>query len=267
MFDDLFSQSLPTSNTAFDNFNAQFKQVKKINTFLDQYGLDPSTMERSQRFIDEWKTPAPIRALTSQIELPLKNLQKLFQSKLFPYGISGGLIAQIESQLKNSRKHQYSSYYSRTNRNYYRRRGTSSTQNNDYQSQERTSSQTASKSQTKEQNSSSQVTNKYKKSAAPKNKVVKLRHNATVQFKVLDEINSRVINNNNNPVEWSPSEWFGSGEGRRITDIDQSKYHNALTKLINNGWVKQEKPTQFPTNTGNAPTYVSLTREGILALE
>jgi hypothetical protein len=222
MFEHIYEQSRLTPNSWLDDIAAQFKETKKLSTLLDRYGLDPSKTESTCRLIDEWKTSNLIKGqklvksnltpydisrniipqIITQIESPLKNFQKLVQSNLIPYGISRSLISQIESLLKTSRNNSYYSYYSGTNRNYYRGRGTSSTRSNDSPSQERTSSQTASKSQTKEQNSSSQVTNKYKKSAAPKNKVVKLRRNATAQFKVLDEINSRVINNNNNPVEW-----------------------------------------------------------------
>jgi hypothetical protein len=208
MLDDMAAQfkdfKRVSTNSILDDMAEQFKEVKRFPTFLDGCGNSSfiSIKTEYQKLVQSNRMAYDIsKDIITQIELPLKNLQKLVQSNIIPNGISKNLISQIESLLKNPRQNSYNSYYSGTYKNYYRGRGTSSsTQSNDYQSREQNPSQAASKSQNKEQNSS-QVTDKSKKGAASKNKVVKLRRGATAQFEVLDEINSRVINNNNNPVE------------------------------------------------------------------
>jgi hypothetical protein len=78
----------------------------------------------------------------------------------------------------------------------------------------------------------------------------------------------QVTANNDEPVEWSPAEWFGSRSGRRITDCQQSSYNNALRKLIKKELVKKEEPArQFSSNTGNATTKVFLTPAGYAAIK
>lgn len=120
--------------------------------------------------------------------------------------------------------------------------------------------------QKKEQNSSQTANNPQTVTIFKKGKV--LRSNATLQNQVFFEIYRQVTANKNEPVKWSPSEWFGSGSGRRITNSQQSNYSNALQKLVIKGWVKQEKPARpFSSDTGNANTYVSLTPEGYAAIK
>lgn len=69
-----------------------------------------------------------------------------------------------------------------------------------------------------------------------------LRANANLQKEIILKIYELTQGERDRKLEWSPSQWFGSGESRGLSKSKQSSYNNGLRKLIKNGLVSQEKP-------------------------
>jgi hypothetical protein len=87
-----------------------------------------------------------------------------------------------------------------------------------------------------------------------------IRRHGKLLKQVLFEIYYQVNCNNNKPVEWSPTAWFGE---RDKTLSIRASWSNTLRALIKKGLVEQTKPDRyFSSNTGNAATYVCLTSYG-----
>lgn len=117
-----------------------------------------------------------------------------------------------------------------------------------------------SNSQQEEKHSSSQTTNESQNTSALLNETPKLRKNAKLLKQILLEIHNQVTCNNNQPVKWTPSAWFGK---EVITCSDRVSWSNSIEKLVRQGWVKQIKPSgQASKNSGNGLSYVSPTPKG-----
>lgn len=85
--------------------------------------------------------------------------------------------------------------------------------------------------------------------------------NATLQKKVLLEIDIRQTDNNNKPIEWKPTVLFGEGD---ITTSMRSNWSKALKALVKKKLVYKQLVTnrQFSSNSGNTLSIVSLTAKG-----
>jgi hypothetical protein len=119
-------------------------------------------------------------------------------------------------------------------------------------------SRISSLSQKAEQNSDRIGNESQKVLVLPKKTII--RPHGKLLKQVLFEIYYQVNCNNNKPVEWSPSAWFGE---RDKTLSTRASWSNTLRTLIKKGLVEQKKPDRyFSSNTGNAATYVCLTSYG-----
>lgn len=117
-----------------------------------------------------------------------------------------------------------------------------------------------SNSQQEEKHSSSQTIKESQNTSALLNKTPELRKNAKLFKRVLLEIHNRVTRNNNQPVKWTPSAWFGKED---TTSSDRASWSNTLRILVKQGWIELiESNGRASKNRGNAAGYVSLTPKG-----
>jgi hypothetical protein len=109
-----------------------------------------------------------------------------------------------------------------------------------------------------EEQNPSQTTNKSHLAPASPKATTNIRLGPLEQ-QVLREIYDRITGNNNNPVKWSPSDWFRK---EKPTQSKLCSLSNIKGKLIKKELVTQETERKFSKNSGNATTYVSLTSTG-----
>lgn len=219
-----------------DNHKRAQEQLEVINKAISP----TDNIKRDQEQIKEISKVVPILDQKSLYEPSVEELSKVVQPLEFSKERTLRQLRLEKLGFKFSSELQKKSLLSKTSGNSLDLRRTSDL----IQQEKQNPSQTAEKSQT---------------TPASRKKII-IRGHGKLLKQVLLEIYYQTTRNNNNPVKWSPSNWFGEGV---ITRSIRACWSNTLRSLFKKGLVEIIEPKRkFSNNRGKAAPDVFLTSDG-----